>query len=241
MIFGLYDDYFMLKVIILLLFISLIINTRTLFYRLYKDRQLKGKKENTIVRITSLLDSYLEEDGGNVSQNALNEIRHSFTSDKYFSDLLICELRKHVANDEKFSRHKKLYYLLDGPKVTHNKLMSKDPILVYQGLQETDRFDLLSEKEVLSRLQRHHDIRISLLASCILFKYKDEIKVDDILNLESILCPMVEIKVFNEFIRHHQSSHAQGYITEVLNNCLKLDISDKMRFFLEKSLKTIET
>lgn len=238
--FGLYDEYYMLKLVIALLLITLIIITGTLFYRLYRDRLLKDRKKNMIVRINSLLDNFLAENEERTSQNALIEIKSLYLSDKYFVDLFITELKRKLDKDENNIEYRDLYNLLGGPKVTRNKLISKNPIIIYQGLQEADRFDLLSEKEIISRLQNHRDIRISLLASCIVFKYKNDIKATDILNLESILCPMVEIKIFNEFRRRSLSLSGKSNIINVINDCLKLEISDKMRSFLNKSLKMID-
>lgn len=239
--YGLYDEFYMLKLVIVSLLIALIIITGTLFYKLYKDRLLKKRKIEISVRLDSLLDSFIAEKDDKSSQSsALVDIKSFFHTDKYFRDLLIGELKKRLDKDENNIKYKDLYYLLGGPEFTRSKLISKNSILIYEGLQETDRFDLLSEKDNLIRLQSHRDIKISLLASCILFKYKDEIKVNDILNLDSILCPMVEIRIFNEFKRHRQSRGEESNIINVINNCLKLEISDKLRLFLNKSVTMID-
>lgn len=239
--YGLYDDYIILKLVIVLLLISLIIVVGTLFYKLYKDSLLIDRKKDMNVQIDSLLNRFWVENEERASQDALNDIKLLFVNNKCFRDSLICELKKRLDEDETIYEYIDLYHLLGSSEITRNKLMSEEPILIYQGLQETDKFNLFSEKDNLIRLQEHSDIRISVLASCILFKYKDEINVADILNLQSILCPMVEIKVFNEFRRHSFSPSGKDSIIRVHKESLELDISDKLRFFLNRSLKMIDS
>lgn len=239
--YGLNDDYILLKLVIVLLLISLIIVVGALFYKLYKDSLFKNKKKDMNVQIDSLLNRFWVENEERTSQDALNEIKLLFVSNIYFRDLLIGELKKRLDEDETIYEYIDLYHLLGGSEITRNKLMSDEPILIYQGLQETDRFDLFTEKKNLTRLQGHSDIRIATYASCILFKYKEEINVADVLNLQSIMCPMVEIRIFSEFKRHSSTPSGKESIIKVHKKCLEFDISDKLRHFLNKSLRIIDS
>lgn len=237
--YGLDDDYFILKLAISLLLMSLIIVTGSSFSKLYKGQLLKKKNKNIIAEINSLLNNLLKENEEKTSKKVLTDIKTLFLNNQHFRELLIIELKKRLDEDENRREYIELYNLVGGITITQRKLISKNPILVYQGLQELDRFNVFSEKESLIRLRRHSDIRVSILATCILFRHLDYIKAADILNLESIICPMVEIRIFNEFRRCSKSPQEKEYMIEVLNECLQFDTSEKMKSFLNKSLMNI--
>lgn len=233
-------EYFALKLILILMFFVLIISVISLFYRIHRDKILKNRKHDFKCRITLLLGIYFENNG-ELREKALEDIRHIFVNNKDSRDVLIAELRKRIENDKPDETYKTLFAEIGGMENIRDKLLSKDPVNIYKGLLDVDFFRLRPPKEDLLRLQKHRDIRIRMLTACILFRYKEVIQADDILNLEPILSPMVEIKVFDELRKRAVSSSRKMPVRDVIHECLNRNISEKMREFCRKSLQLIDT
>lgn len=233
------NEYFALKLIITLMFFVLVITITSLFYRLHRDKILKNRKQDFKSKIISLLEIYFEK-SGKVRERALEDMRLLFVKDKDFRDVMIAELRKRVENEDINENYRKLFIELGGMGITQNELLSKNPVTIYKGLLDVDFFRLCPPKEDLLRLQKHHDIRIKILVACILFRYNEEINADDILTLEPVLSPMVEIKIFDELKKRAVSSSQKMPVRDVLEESLDRNISDKMRDFLQKSLQLID-
>lgn len=238
MINNIEDEYFTLKLVIILMFFALAVTITGLFYRLYRDKGIKNRKQDFRSKILTLLEIYFGKDE-EVKEKVLYEMKHFFVKHKEFRDVMIAELKKSVENDNQNENYKQLFIELGGMETTQDALLSKNPVTIYKGLVDVDFFRLCPPKDFLLRLQKHNDIRIRILTSCILFRYNDEINAEDILNLEPILSLMVEIKIFDELKKRAVSSSQKVPVRNVINECLDRDISDNMRDFLEKSLKLI--
>lgn len=230
--FDLFQNYTLLKLIIIFLTSLLVVITIIMFKRLRNDKKVKKKKLVFKDRILTYLSKYFD-DPKLLRPEELEEMRKIYAKDKSFREVLMTELK---SKKGKAKESKELYIKLGGDAIARKMLLSKHPLDIYQSLQEMELFNILPEKEILVALQKYPNERISILASCLLFKCNKKIVTEDILRLDPYLCPIVEMKIYGELERQNRSESEPGYINQVINDCLKTDISTKMRAFLMKTL-----
>lgn len=231
-------EHLILKRIIIAMFLVLVFTVFNLFGRIHRDVLIKKKKLGFKKEIETFFEMYFELNNKS-REMILKDMRTRFIKSKKFREVTTEELKKRIKTEKEEEKYKTLFVEFGGMETVRNSLFSKNPLVIYKGLLDTDFFELQIPEDYLLHLKNHNDVQIRMLTACILFRCRDEINADSILALEPLLSPIVKVKIFDNLKKRATSSSQEVPVCDVINATLEREMSDNMRSFLQKSLRLI--